>query len=144
MDLGVNDGLQLIDEGDDQMTDGQEDDADHDVDHNGTDVQQQKSGGVVMKRHPVILAYNFDKNDDYQKGDDTVADWDHNFLKNALKYDDMDQVGHEYDQCTVAEREDDHELDLGQYVDIDDQKQEADTQHYSEWNNYAVVVVKFD
>ena len=140
MDLGVNDGLQLIDEGDDQMTDEQKDDANHAE----TDVQTKMSGGVVMKRHPVIIAYNFDENDDYQKGDDAVADWDHNFLKNALKSDDIDQVGHECGQSTVAEREDDHELDIGQYADVDDQTQTADTQHYSEQNNYAVVVVKFD
>ena len=118
---------------------GQEDVANHD----GTDVQQSKSGGVVMKKHPVIIAYDFDDYDDYQKGDVVVVDWDHNFLKNALQSDDIDQVGHEYDQSTVAEREDDHELDLGQYADIDDQTQTADTQHYSEQNNYADVVVKF-
>ena len=137
MDLDVNDNLQLIDEGDDQMTGGQEDV----VNHNGTDVQQQKSGGVVMKRHPVILAQKLDENDDYQKGDVVVVDWDHNFLGNALKSDDIDQGGLEFDQRTVTEREDDHELDLRQYADIDDQKQTADTQYYYEQNNQAVVVV---
>ena len=139
MDFGVNNGLQSIDEGDDQRIDGQEDVANH----NGTDVQKQKSGDVVMKRHLVILVQKLDENGDYQKSDDSVTNWDHNFPETALKSDTINQVGHEFDQCTVAEREDDQELDLGQYADIDNQQQEADTQHYSEWNNYAVVVVKF-
>ena len=86
MDLGVNNGLQLIDEGNYQMTDGQEDVANHDE----TDVQQKKSGVVVRKRHPVILAQKLDENDDYQKSGVVVVDWDHNFLENALKSDDID------------------------------------------------------
>ena len=118
MGLGVNNGLQLIDEGDNQMTDGQEDDANHDK----TDVQRKMSGGVVMKKHPVILAQKLDENDDDRKGDFGVIDWDHNFLENALKSDDIGQGGLEFDQGTVTEQEDDHELDLRQYADIDDQK----------------------
>ena len=96
-----------------------------------------------MKRHPVILAQKFDENNDYQKGDVVVVDWDHNFLENALKSNDIDQVSLESDQQTVTQCEDDHELDIGQYADIDDQKQTANTQYYSEQNNYAVAVVKF-
>ena len=136
MDLGVNDGLQLIDEGVDQMTDGQEDVANHDE----TDFQRQMSGSIVMKRHPVILAQKLDENDDYQKGDVVVVDWDHNFLGNALKSDDIDQGGLEFDQRTVTEREDDHELDLRQYANIDDLTQTVDTYYY-EQNNQAVAVV---
>ena len=136
MNLGVNDGLLLIDEGDDQMTDGQEDDANH----NETDVQRQMSSGVVIKMHPMILAQKLDENDDYQKDNVVVVDWDHNFLGNALKNDDIDQDGLEFDSRTVTEREDDHELDLRQYTDIDDQTQTADTYYY-EQNNEAVAVV---
>ena len=136
MDLGVNDGLLLIDEGDDQMTDEQKDDANHAE----TDVQRKMSDGVVMKRHPVILAWKLTENDDYRKGDVVVVDWDHNFLENALKSDDIDQGGLEFDQQTVTEREDDHELDLQQYADIDHQTQTVDTYYY-EQNNQAVAVV---
>ena len=135
MDLGVNNGLQLINEDDNQMTDGQEDVANHDE----TDVQQQKSGGVVMKRHPVILAQKLDENDDYRKGDVVVVDSDHNFLENALKSDDIDQGGLEFDQGTVTGEDDDHDLDLQQNADIVDQKQTADTYYYDQ-NNEAVVV----
>ena len=137
MDLGVNDGLQLIDEGGDQMTDEQKDDANHAE----TDVQRKMSGGVVMKRHPVILAQKLDENDDYRKGDVVVVDQDHNVLGNALKSDDIDQGGLEFDQRTMTEHEDDHELDLRQYADIDDLTQTADTQYYYEQNNEAVAVV---
>ena len=135
MDLGVNDGLQLIDEGDDQMTDEQKDDANHAE----TDVQRKMSGGVVMKRHPVILAQKLDENDDYRKGDVVVVDSDHNFLENALKSDDIDQGGLEFDQGTVTGEDDDHDLDLQQNADIVDQKQTADTYYYDQ-NNEAVVV----
>ena len=99
MDLGVNDGLLLIDEGDDQMTDEQKDDANHAE----TDVQRKMSGGVVMKRHPVILAQKLDENDDYRKGDVVIVDWDHNFVEDVLKSDDIDQGGLEFDQQTVTE-----------------------------------------
>ena len=103
MDLGMNDGLQLIDEGDNQMTDGQEDDGqEDDTNHDETDVQRQMSGGVVMKRHPVILAQKLDENDDYRKGDVVVVDLDHNFLENALKSDDIDQGDHTFDQGTMT------------------------------------------
>ena len=135
MDLGVNDGHLLIDEVDDQMIDEQKDVADHDE----TDVQRKMSGVVVMKRHPVILAQKLDENDDYQKGDVVVVDWDHNFLGNALKSDDIDQGDLEFDQQTITECEDDHGIDLRQYADIDDQKQTADTYYY-EQNNQAVAV----
>ena len=136
MNLGVNDGLLLINEGDDQMTDEQKDDANH----TETDVQRKMSGGVVMERHSVILAQKLDENDDYRKGDVVVVDSDHNFLENALKSDDIDQGGLEFDQRTVTEQEDDHELDLQQYADIDDLTQTADTYYY-EQNNQAVAVV---
>ena len=136
MDLGVNDGLLLIDEGDDQMTDEQEDDANYDK----TDVQRKMSGGVVMRKHPVILVQKLDKNDDYRKCDVGVVDWNHIFLEKVLKSDDIDQGDLEFDQGTVTEQEDDHELDLQQNADIDDQKQTADTYYY-EQNNKAVAVV---
>ena len=136
MDLGVNDGLLLIDEGDDQMTDEQKDDANHAE----TDVQRKMSDGVVMKRHTVILAWKLAENDDYRKGDVVVVDWDHNFLGNALKSDDIDQGDLEFDSRTVTEREDDRDLDLQQKADNDDLTKTADTYYYDQ-NNEAIVVV---